>query len=141
MWRFKGSPYYLDQQAKRLGITQVLADRARNNTEIYRLSVLLAQLAGRYHAARRENGEPVFYVTERAQIKGTLEQCELDLQKLHMLAAAADAMLSEAWEAFGFPEPDRIFEVHSLPDTPLFPLGDGTVGVPDEQTEVFAQSL
>ena len=55
---------------------------------------------------------PVFYMTERAQIKGTLEQCELDLQKLHMLAAAADAMLSEAWEAFGFPKPNRIFEVY-----------------------------
>ena len=28
MWRFRGTPHYLDQQAKRLGITQVLADRA-----------------------------------------------------------------------------------------------------------------
>jgi hypothetical protein len=141
MWRFKGSPYYLDQQAKRLGITQVLADRARSNPEIYRLAVLLAQLAGRYHGARMENGTPVFYMTERAQIKGTLEQCELELQKLHMLAAAADAMLSEAWEAFGFPKPIRIFEVNSVPDTPVLPFGDGTVGIPDDQPGVFAQSL
>ena len=29
MWRFKGSPHYLTIQAKRLGITQVLADRAQ----------------------------------------------------------------------------------------------------------------
>ena len=86
MWRFRGSPYYLDQQAKRLGITQVLADRARHNTEIYQLAVLLAQLSERYHRARKENGKPVFYTTELAQIKGTLEQCELELQKLHMLA-------------------------------------------------------
>jgi hypothetical protein len=138
MWRFKGSPHYLEQQASRLGITQVLADRARHNTEIYRLSVLLAQLAGRYHAARTENGTPVFYMTERAQIKGTLEQCELELQKLHMLAAAADAMLADAWEAFGFPKPDRMFEVYTATDTAILPLGDGTVGAPDDQSEVFA---
>jgi hypothetical protein len=141
MWRFKGSPHYLDKQASRLGITQVLADRARNNAEIFRLAVLLAQLAERYHGARKENGTPVFYMTERAQIKGTLEQCELELQKLHMLAAAADAMLSEAWEAFGFPKPKRIFEVYTVTDTPILPLGDGTVGVVDDQPEVFAQSL
>jgi hypothetical protein len=132
MWRFKGSPHYLDKQASRLGITQVLADRARNNAEIFRLAVLLAQLAERYHGARKENGSPVFYMTERAQIKGTLEQCELELQKLHMLAAAADAMLSEAWEAFGFPKPKRIFEVYTVTDTPILPLGDGTVGVVDD---------
>ena len=50
------------------------------------LAVLLAQLSERYHRARRENGKPVFYTTELAQVKGTLEQCELELQKLHMLA-------------------------------------------------------
>ncbi len=140
MWRFKGSPYYLDQQAKRLGITQVLADRARCNSEIYHLASLLAQLAERYDKARKENGRPVLYMTEQAQIKGTLEQCELDLQKLHMLAAAADAMLSEAWEAFGFPKPKRIFEVYSVTDTLILPLGDGTVGVPDDAPDVYAQS-
>jgi hypothetical protein len=141
MWRFKGSPFYIDKQASRLGITQVLADRARNNSEIYHLASLLAQLADRYHRARKENGAPVFYMTERAQIKGTLEQCELDLQKLHMLAAAADSMLSEAWEAFGFPKPNRIFEVYTVAETSVLPLGDGTVGVVDDQTELFAQSL
>ena len=104
MWRFRGSPYYLDQQAKRLGITQVLADRARHNPEIFTGSaVLLRSSRDRYHRARKENGIPVFFGRlELAQVKGTLEQCELELQKLHMLAAAADAMLDEAWQAFGF---------------------------------------
>lgn len=132
MWRFRGTPSYLDRQAARLGITQVLADRARNNSEIYRLGVLLAQLAGRYHAARHENGVPIFYPIERAQIKGTLDQCELELQKLHMLAGAADAMLEEAWSAFGFDSPDRPYEVSCESDFPpdqILPLGDGTVGV------------
>jgi hypothetical protein len=50
-------------------------------------------------------------------------------------------MLSEAWEAFGFPKPKRIFEVYTVTDTPILPLGDGTVGVPDDEPEVFAQSL
>ena len=131
MWRFRGSPHYLDQQAKRLGITQVLADRARHNSELYRLAVLLAQLSERYHRARKENGKPVFFTTELAQIKGTLEQCELELQKLHMLAGAADAMLCDAWQAFGFPEPRRTFEVSSDSDTGTLRLGDGTVGIPD----------
>jgi hypothetical protein len=160
MWRFKGSPHYLDQQALRLGITQVLADRARHNPELYRLAVLLAQLCDRYHRARREDGKPVFYSTELAQIKGTLEQCELELQKLHMLAATADMMLAEAWRAFGHEPPRRPFEIlcnlesngressdarkgHGSLDSaqPPFPLGDGTVGVSDDDPEVFAQSL
>ena len=52
-------PHYLNQQGSRLGITQVLADRARNNQEIYRVSVLLSQLCERYHKARKEDGRPV----------------------------------------------------------------------------------
>jgi hypothetical protein len=160
MWRFRGSPHYLDQQAKRLGITQVLADRARHNPEIYRVSVLLAQLSERYHRVRKENGKAVFFTTELAQIKGTLEQCELELQKLHMLASAANAMLDEAWQAFGYETPQRLFKVTCDLDSPglgsdghdvgngsfdpiesPFPLGDGTVGIPDDEPQVFAQSL
>jgi hypothetical protein len=162
MWRFRGSPHYLDQQARRLGITQVLADRARHNPDIFRLAALLAQLCERYHRARKENGKPVFYSTELGQIKGTLEQCELELQKLHMLAGAADAMLEEAWEAFGYEAPQRRFNVHCEHDgrlrrtiesgsepaalaaesaEPPFPLGDGTVGVPADDSDFFAQSL
>jgi hypothetical protein len=111
VWRFRGSPHYLDAQARRLGITQVLSDRARHNPEIYRLGVLLAQVCERYHRARKEGDKPVFYATELAQIKGTLEQCELELQKLHMLAGAADAMLFEAWRAFDLGAPKRPFAV------------------------------
>lgn len=136
MWRFRGSPHYLDRQAARLGITKVLADRARNNPEIFRIAVLLAQLSDRYHAARRENGEPVFGRLELAQVKGTLEQCEHELQKLHMLAAAADAMLADAWQAFGFPSQSRDFGVYTAVDISTLPFGDGTVGVPDNVDEV-----
>ena len=113
MWRFRGSPHYLDQQAKTAGNHPGSRRSRRHNPEIYRLAVLLAQLSERYHRVRRENGKPVFHTTELAQIKGTLEQCELELQKLHMLAAAADVMLDEAWRAFGFQDAQRLFEVTS----------------------------
>jgi hypothetical protein len=136
MWRFRGTPHYLNEQAKRLGITRILADRARHNAEIYRVSVLLAQLCERYHRARIEDGMPVFHATELAQIKGTLEQCEQELGKLHALAASAQSMLDEAWSAFGFKVPDRQFGVLCNYDAPAkpftLPFGDGTVGLADE---------
>jgi hypothetical protein len=119
MWRYRGTPHYLDQQATRLGISQVLADRARHNPEIYRVSVLLAQLCERWHRARKEDGRPIFGRPELLQIDGTLNQCEQELQKLHALAATARSMLDEAWQAFGLPVPDRHFEVVSkLDETP-----------------------
>ena len=139
MWRFRGAPHYLDRQAARLGITQVLADRARHNPEVYRITVLLGQLSERYHRARRENDVPVLNTTELAQIRGTLEQCEMELQKLHMLAGAADMMLCDAWLAFGFHEPDRTFKVVSVCDT-ILPLGDGTVGTPDGLAPALSES-
>jgi hypothetical protein len=127
MWRFRGTPHYLNEQAKRLGITQILADRARHNAEIYRVSVLLAQLCERYHRARSEDGKPVFQATELAQIKGTLEQCELELDKLHALAGSAQGMLDEAWSAFGFKVPQRPFYIMCNYDSAfVLPLGDGT---------------
>src|ERR1039458_1004651 len=109
MWRYRGTPHYLADQAKRLGVAQIMADRARNNAEIYRISVLLAQLCERYHRARTEDGKPVFERIELAQIKGTLEQCEQELGKLHVLAASAQSMLEEAWSAFALDIPDRHF--------------------------------
>jgi hypothetical protein len=135
LWRFRGTPHHLGQQASRLGITPVLADRARNNQEIYRVSVLLAQLCERYHKARKEDGKPVLAITELAQVHGTLLQAEQECAKLHALAATAAAMIDEAYEAFDGASPPRHFAVLCDFDTPAIPLpvGDGTVGV-DEAT-------
>jgi hypothetical protein len=116
VWRYRGTPYYLAHQAQRLGITQVLADRARHNPEVYRASCLLAQLCERYHNSRKEDGQPILGAVEIAQVKGTLEQVELERHKLHLLAATADAMLDEAWAAFGLEPPRRSFQVTSLYD-------------------------
>jgi hypothetical protein len=131
LWRFRGTPHYLGQQAGRLGVTPVLADRARNNQEIYRVSVLLAQLCERYHKARKEDGRPVLALTEMAQVRGTLQQAEQECAKLHALAATAAEMIDEAYRAFGTEQPRRTFLVMSDYDVPTIPLplGDGTVGI------------
>jgi len=134
MWRFRGSPHYLDAQALRLGLPKVLADRARHNAEIFRVQVLVSQLCERYHRARKEDGRPVFGQPELGQIRGTLEQAELELQKLHMLAAASAAMLDEAWEAFALDSPNRPYEILCNYDTAILPLGDGTVGLPPDDS-------
>jgi len=134
MWHFRGSPPYLAQQAKRLGISQVLVDRARHNAELHRVSVLLGQLCERYHKARHENGKPLFPAPELAQIRGTLEQVEQECSKLHALAATAAQMIDEARAEAGIEPLDRHFAVlsdydnDSTPTVPL-PLGNGTVGV------------
>jgi hypothetical protein len=142
MWHFRGTPYYLGQEARRLGITQVLADRARHNPEIYRCSVLLAQLCERYHRARKEDGRPVFSAMELGQIIGTISQAEQEAAKLHALARATAAMIDEACEAFGLEGPDRPFHVRCEyeADTSTFPAGGGTVGVPDGEPAGYIEA-
>lgn len=120
MWRFRGTPHYLDAQGDRLGLSKVLTDRARHNAEIYRVSTLLGQLCERYHLAAR-NGDPTaIQPAELAQVRGTLGQCEQELAKLHALAAASQTMIDEAHRAFGLEMPDRSFGVRcdfdDLPD-------------------------
>jgi hypothetical protein len=131
IWRYRGSPHYLNQQGSRLGVTQVLIDRARNNQELYRVSVLLSQLCDRYHKARKENGQPVLPPPELDQIRGTLLQAEQECSKLHALAASAADMIDEAYAAFRLGQPERHYAVLSDFDTPNIPLplGDGTVGI------------
>jgi hypothetical protein len=132
LWRYRGTPHHLHLQGSRLGITPVIIDRARNNQEIYRVSVLLAQLCERYHKARKEDGRPALPPPELGQVRGTLLQAEEECSKLHALAAAAAEMVDEAYAAFGIDQPDRHYAVLSDFDTPSIPLpfGDGTVGIP-----------
>jgi hypothetical protein len=115
MWHFRGTPHYLDQQGTRLGVAKVLTDRARQNSEIHRVSTLLAQLCERWHRAPKdEDGVAQVNVLERAQIKGTLEQTEQEAAKLHCLAAASASMIDEAYAAFGIDRPAPVFRVRSI---------------------------
>jgi hypothetical protein len=118
LWRFRGSPHYLDAQAQRLGLTKVLADRSRHNAEIFRIQVLAAQLCERYHRAPKVNGVPQFYAPELAQVRGTLDQIEIEVSKLHMLAAASSAIATEIATAFDLTFAPRNFGVTSRFDIP-----------------------
>lgn len=110
-WKFMGAPYYLDAQGSRLGVSKILTDRARHNPELYRVSVLVGQLSERYHWAPKEDGRPVILPDELFQAHGTLSQCEQELEKLHVLAAASQAIIDEAYVAFGLVPPARRFRV------------------------------
>ena len=73
--------------------------------------MLLAQLCERYHKAHKEDGEPIFGPLEVTAIEGVLGMAEQELEKLHMLAGAADAMLEEAYGAFNINAPARSFVI------------------------------
>jgi hypothetical protein len=121
MWRFRGTPHHLDAQGDRLGLSRVLTDRARKNPEIHRVADLLGQLCERWHRSPKdESGNAVVHPADLAQIRGTLGQCEQEVEKLHALAAAAQAMADEGSRAFGVDLPERRFRVNcdfdDLPD-------------------------
>ncbi len=109
MWRFRGSPHYIDQQGDRLGVSKILTDQARHNQEMYRVSVLVGQLCERYYRTPKDGGRAIVFPAELAQVQGTLGQCEQELEKLHVLAAAAQAIIDEAHRAFGIAPPSRQF--------------------------------
>lgn len=111
LWHYNGTPEFLHRQADRLRSTHHLADLARHNKEIYRISVLVNQLCERYHKARKEDGEPVFGPIEIDQIKSTLGMCEQELEKLHILAAASDEMMEEVYGALSIDAPARPFVI------------------------------
>ncbi len=150
MWRFRGSPHYIDQQGNRLGVSKILTDRARHNSEMYRVSVLVGQLCERYHRTPKDGGRAVVFPAELAQIRGTLSQCEQELEKLHVLAAAAQAIVDEAHQAFGLDPPVRHFTVgcdfdglsrttkHDLVEVHLSPIslgiGEGALAPTSEPT-------
>ncbi|MHB8397333.1 MAG: hypothetical protein ACYDCI_00140 [Candidatus Limnocylindrales bacterium] len=111
-WVYAGVPHYLDKQTARLGIPQVDGHRARNNDEINKLAVLLAQLTERHRAAYRgPDGLPVFYELQLREVRAIAEQAERYLRQLHIVAAGSEAMLAEMYAAFGLTAPRRIFEV------------------------------
>jgi hypothetical protein len=110
-WHFRGSPHYLSEQGRRLGLSTILVSRAASNPVIHKASVLLGQLCERWHKLRVEDGHPVIGFAERAQVRAALLQCELESDKLHALAATMHTMLDEAWAAYELPPPERYFRV------------------------------
>lgn len=123
MWIFQGSPFYLDKQAKRLRIAQRLAHASRSNPEIYKLALAIGQLCGHLAAAekvRRFGGSenPVAELPLPHQFRASLERCGEEAAKLHLLAAAAEQMLNEAYDACGIERPPTTYEIMSEFDEP-----------------------
>jgi hypothetical protein len=132
-WHYRGGPYYLLEQAARLGIHVGKVHRAKNNSELYKAQTLFSQLAEKFNKARKEDGKPVFGKPELDGIRGALVQAEEYRQIIYLMAGAIDSMIVEAHEAFGFDLAPRTFEILCDYDTPpkTLPFGDGTVGVAD----------
>jgi len=133
VYRFKGTPFYLDRQAERLGLPRVLTDRARHNKEIHEIATLLGQLCERWHQARKLAGRAVFQGPELEQIKGTLGRCERELEKLHALAGTAAAMCDDAYAAFGLSPPERPFAILCDFDAPSAPRPPAPPADPPEE--------
>jgi hypothetical protein len=115
-WHFRGTPYFLASQNHRIGLGEMPLKAAEKNSQIHRISTILAQLCQRFHNAPKDAGRPAFGYVENEQIKASLRQCEIDLEKLHLLAAAADAMMAEAYQHLGIEAPKRAFAVFSGAD-------------------------
>ncbi len=128
LWRFRGTPCYLDVEGKRLGVSQVLTDRARLNPEIHRVSVLIAQLSERYRQLPKESYRAVASPPELASVRGTLAQAETEMAKLHALAAAAMAMIDDGYRAYGLEPPHRHFGVSCEFDDPIVRPGSNGQG-------------
>jgi hypothetical protein len=121
MLTYHGSPYYLARQARRLGISQRIADACRHDKELFSISTMLGQLYGHLIAAEkaarfRTNDNPVGSMPRPESIRESLENAEVHVAKLHLAAAAADEALAEAWTAFGQERPRRPYEIMANSD-------------------------
>ena len=118
LWRHRGHPDFIDAQGPRLGLPPVETYKARNNKEIHAASTILGQLTGHYHRIRKEGTLPVGMTPqERAQIADTFRHVELEISRLHALAAASVEMANEGYRAFHIPIPARGFSVVAASDT------------------------
>lgn len=113
MWHAQGAPYYLKRQVLRMKSTQILADKAAHIPQIVQIARLLGQLCGRYYAAKRStvDGLPLFPKGVFDGIKGTLGECEKELEELHMAAACAEEMLADAYFGLEIEPPVRPFTI------------------------------
>jgi hypothetical protein len=127
MWNSPGAPYYLERQLKRMRGTPVHSKKAENIRQLIQITRLLGQLCGRYFAATKNarEGVPLFPKLEYDGIKGTLQECERELLVLHMAAASAEDMLSDAYVALQIEPPLRPFAIITESDDSPYPSENG----------------
>lgn len=110
-WRCRGGPEYLEEQAIRLEVSQRVANEVKGNKQLHQIGTLLGQLQPRYYAGARRGEDREFSPVELKAVQGTLDQCEPEIARLHVLAAAAQAITDDAYRAFGLTPPVRQFAV------------------------------
>ncbi len=108
VWRYRGAPYYLDQQMERLKLTLMQCKRARDSNEFHRISGLLGQLSEQLVKAMR-NGDVKLDIREAVGVNATLDQCDDWVAQLFMTAAAAAQAVDEARAAYKLPPKPRPF--------------------------------
>jgi hypothetical protein len=112
VWRYRGVPAYVDNQARRFRATQLLAKVLHQNRELHKMEGQMGELSNRI---MQQRGLPL----NEPQIKDVmaiLAQCERQVQGLHILAAAGAQAVDEAIAAFGLEMPPREYVVLSVFD-------------------------
>jgi hypothetical protein len=127
MWNSPGAPYYLERQLKRMRGTPLHSKKAENIRQLIQITRLLGQICGRYFAATKsaKEGVPLFPKLEFDGIKGTLAECERELLVLHMAAACAEDMLTDAYIALKIEPPLRPFAIITESDDSPHPSENG----------------
>lgn len=139
-WRFRGVPHYMNPQGFRLRVAQIIVDRAKDNKEIWRINTLLTQLCEAYHRMRKERPAAIPGPTEKASAMATLAEARRDLDRLHVLAATSEMMITEAYGAFDLTPPERehwVVSIHDVkPETiPDPPVADEAPPEPEKPVE------
>jgi hypothetical protein len=124
VWRYRGAPYYLEQQMDRMRLTAQVTKRAHHSREFHQVSHLLGELSERL-VKMVSNGHVDLNIKEAEAISAVLEQCDEHVAQLCMVAAAAAQAVDEARMAYGLPLRHRVVNVLCEYDVP----------VPSEETE------
>ncbi len=132
MWRFRGTPHYLGQQADRLGHHPGPGrpGPATTRRSTGSRSCWPSSASGTTRPARRTAG-PCFRGRSSAQIRGHARAVRAGVREAPRPGGARRPMLDEAWTAFGLPPPIATTPSSAITirRRPVLPLGDGTVGL------------
>lgn len=116
-WNFTGLAPFLDAEARRLGLSAVVARRAAQSPEVHRIATRLASVASVYRKAPRDHdGRPLLTLAERDTVRADLDCAGAEASGLAVLATGAESMLMDAYHGFGLSMPDS--PDPSMPECP-----------------------
>jgi hypothetical protein len=111
-----GTPTVLESQAARLKVPARFASICRHDPELHKLGTLLGQLKDWLKDPHRPGKTRYLPESERPRIRAAFVQYEEFHQRLHLRAAACDAMLAAAYELFGEVPPTRSYALTAASD-------------------------